>query len=65
MKALLTEKYENVAVELLEKIFHFINTQDQQFEAEYLEAAAFGYSEWIRNREYQDYGINKGGVLWS
>lgn len=65
MKALLMEKYENTAVELLEKVFHSINTQDQKFEAEYLAAAAFGYSEWIRNREYQDYGINKGGVLWS
>lgn len=65
MKALQTEKYENVAVDLLEKVFHSINTQDQQFKAKYIAAAVFGYSEWIRNREYQDYGINKGGVLWS
>lgn len=65
MKALLTEKYENEAVKLLENIFHSINTQDQTFEATYVATAAFGYSEWIRNREYQDYGINKGGVLWS
>lgn len=65
MKALLTEKYEHVAVELLEKIFHSISTQDQPLEAKYVAAASFAYSEWIRNREYQDYGINKGGVLWS
>lgn len=65
MKALLTEKYENIAEQLLEKIFYSINTQDQMFDAAYVAAAAFGYSEWIRSREYQDYGINKGGVLWS
>ncbi len=65
MKALQTEKYESVAVDLLEKVFHSINTQNQTFDAKYVAAAAFGYSEWIRNREYQDYGINKGGVLWS
>jgi hypothetical protein len=26
---------------------------------------ALFYSEAIRNREYQDYGRGKGGVLWS
>lgn len=65
MKALLTEKYENTAVKFLEKVFHSINTQGQKFETKYVAAATFAYSEWIRNREYQDYGINKGGVLWS
>lgn len=23
------------------------------------------YSEYIRNRDYQDYGCSNGGVLWS
>ena len=44
------------------------DVKDNSFEndsATTLAYKALYYSEVIRNREYQDYGRGKGGVLWS
>ena len=82
MKALITEKYENSVLGLLDIIedksgsgtecgCDKSGTADGEDEslgndsATTLAYKALYYSEVIRNREYQDYGRGKGGVLWS
>lgn len=60
MKALHTEKYEKTALELLAK------AEQKAEQMEVLDGALImAYAESLRNREYQDYGRTKGGVLWS
>lgn len=50
-----------------EKIFekatdkHVADKNSMSVSAAYITA----YSEYIRNRDYQDYGRSNGGVLWS
>lgn len=64
MKALHTEKYEAVALEVFEQV----NSMDISLDDEditFVAAYAMCYSESIKNREYQDYGRGKGGALWS
>lgn len=59
MKALLTEKYED-------KVTGLMSTISDPTSSMYTNAfKTMYYSEAIRNREYQDYGRGKGGVLWS
>ena len=82
MKALITEKYENDVLGLLDIIedksgsgtecgcdkAETADVKDKSFKndsATTLAYKALYYSEVIRNREYQDYGRGKGGVLWS
>lgn len=62
MKALNTEKYEFTVMPLAKEIQADIS---QIHDAATLSMAALVYSEMIRNREYQDYGRNRGGALWS
>lgn len=64
MKALHTEKYEGVVLGICDKVMSgeiFTEETDEVIVSE----AALVYSETVRNREYQDYGRNKGGALWS
>jgi len=65
MKALLTEKYEHIALNILAAALQTIEENDKTLASGELAAITFGYSEAIRNRAYQDYGRGKGGVLWS
>lgn len=60
MKALHTEKYEKTALEILTKA----ETKAQEC-TECDAALVMAYAESLRNRDYQDYGRAKGGVLWS
>ena len=59
MKAVLTEKYEGIVIGLMDSLYE---SADNTY---MLAMKAMYYSEAIRNREYQDYGRGKGGVLWS
>lgn len=68
MKALHTEKYEAKALAMLdEAVGPFLSgeTAIKEMGTEAVSALALAYSESIKNREYQDYGRNKGGILWS
>lgn len=59
MKAIQTEKYEHIVTDLADRLA-------EESDSTYMLAfKAMYYSELIRNREYQDYGRGKGGVLWS
>lgn len=68
MKALHTEKYETVALDVLDSAVNEYTQADNAFEkksAEEVSAFAICYAESLRQRAYQDYGRAKGGVLWS
>ncbi len=66
MKALQTEKYEYAADMLYNKMPEIASVSfDSADGATLVGACALVYSEAVRNREYQDYGRGKGGVLWS
>lgn len=68
MKALHTEKYEAKALELLDEAVEQLlddATASKDAGTKETAALALAYSESIKNREYQDYGRNKGGRLWS
>ena len=66
MKALQTEKYEYAADMLYNKMPEISSVSfDSADGATLVGACALVYSEAVRNREYQDYGRSKGGVLWS
>lgn len=66
MKALHTEKYEALAEDLYNKLPDIKSVDFANEDGATLAAAcAYVYSEAVRNREYQDYGRGKGGVLWS
>ena len=58
-----TEKYASKAEEIFEKATdkHVADKNSISVSAAYITA----YSEYIRNRDYQDYGRSNGGVLWS
>lgn len=60
MKALQTEKYEKAALEILARA-------EERAEQRAVPDGTLimAYAESLRNREYQDYGRTKGGVLWS
>ena len=63
MKLIQTEKYASKAEEIFEKATdkHVADKSGVAVSAAYITA----YSEYIRNRDYQDYGRSNGGVLWS
>lgn len=63
MKLIQTEKYAAKAEDIFEKATdkHVADKSDITGTASYVMA----YSEYIRNREYQDYGRINGGVLWN
>ena len=63
MKLIQTEKYASKAEEIFEKATdkHVADKSSVAVSAAYITA----YSEYIRNRDYQDYGRSNGGVLWS
>lgn len=66
MKVLQTEKYEYAADMLYNKMPEISSVSfDSADGATLVGACALVYSEAVRNREYQDYGRSKGGVLWS
>ena len=66
MKALITEKYEKAALDILEAA-EAKAQEDDAFGADtaYTAVLVTAYAESLRNREYQDYGRTKGGALWS
>lgn len=60
MKALQTEKYEKAALEILAR------AEERAEQGAVPDGTLImAYAESLRNREYQDYGRTKGGVLWS
>ena len=63
MKLIQTEKYASKAEEIFEKATdkHVADKSSVAVSAAYITV----YSEYIRNRDYQDYGRSNGGVLWS
>ncbi len=65
MKALHTEKYEDMALRVLKASLDNAMVEDKSEDAGYMAALAMSYSESLKNREYQDYGRGKGGALWS
>ncbi|MBO5459705.1 MAG: hypothetical protein J5981_05595 [Lachnospira sp.] len=60
MKALHTEKYEEAALNILAAA-----EEKAEKSGECSAQLIAAYAESLRNREYQDYGRTKGGVLWS
>lgn len=69
MKALHTEKYEAYGEEVLLDALNncaslFDKTADKESDTA-VTALIMAYAEGVRNRAYQDYGRNKGGILWS
>lgn len=65
MKALHTEKYEKIALKVLETAVSSAEAGEHREEIDYVTALAICYSESLKNRQYQDYGRGKGGALWS
>jgi rhamnogalacturonyl hydrolase YesR len=63
MKVLHTEKYESYATVVLENAMN--TTKDEMKDSTYASALMLAYAESLRNREYQDYGRGRGGVLWN
>lgn len=63
MKLIQTEKYAAKAEEIFGKATdkHTADKSSLAVSAAYITA----YSEYMRNRDYQDYGRSNGGVLWS
>lgn len=67
MKVLHTEKYEAKALAILDAAVSGLKTQTAA-DAPAVETAAalaLAYAESLKNRAYQEYGRNRGGVLWS
>lgn len=64
MKALHTEKYESAAVMIYEEEASKCKDLSSK-DIFYVGTFVAAYGEYIRNREYQDYGRGKGGALWS
>lgn len=63
MRVIQTEKYAGLAESIFEQATKTkVAAKDKVYETA---AYIFAYSEYIRNREYQDYGRNHGGVLWN
>lgn len=60
--AILTERHAAAAEKEAEKI---MKKADDSGQARMYAAAALTYAEGIRNRDYRDYGVKNGGVLWS
>ncbi len=65
MKALHTEKYEKIALKVLEAAESSVEAEEHKGDVCYITALAICYSESLKNRQYQDYGRGKGGALWS
>lgn len=65
MKALHTEKYEKIALKVLDTAVSSVEAGEHREEVDYVTALAICYSESLKNRQYQDYGRGKGGALWS
>ena len=66
MKALITEKNEKAALDILEAAEAKAQENDAfGADAAYTAVLVTAYAESLRNREYQDYGRTKGGALWS
>ena len=65
MKALHTEKYEQIALKVLETAIRDIESGEHRKDLDYITALSICYSESLKNRAYQDYGRGKGGALWS
>lgn len=65
MKALHTEKYEQIALKVLKTAISDDEAGEHREDVDYVTALAICYSESLKNRQYQDYGRGKGGVLWS
>lgn len=65
MKALHTERYEKIALKVLDTAISDIEAGEYREDVDYVTALAICYSESLKNREYQDYGRGKGGALWS
>ena len=57
MKAVLTENMKMQHLQYIEKYSDVSEKDAAEF--------ALCYSEAVRNRDYQDYGRNNGGRLWS
>ena len=65
MKALHTEKYENAQLETLNATISKAGNSFDSLDNDYITALVMAYGESLRNREYQDYGRDNGGVLWN
>lgn len=65
MKALHTEKYENAQLETLNATISKACNSFDSLDNDYITALVMAYGESLRNREYQDYGRDNGGVLWN
>ena len=64
MNVLLTEKHEAAVLGIYEnaaKNVADLKNKDMLYKGAFILA----YSEFIKNREYQEYGRNRGGVLWN
>ncbi len=65
MNALHTEKYEGLVIGLVDKLLEEHSKKCDDVNVYTLAFETMFYSEALRNRDYQDYGRGKGGVLWS
>lgn len=65
MKALHTEKYESAQTDVLSATINKACESFDTLDNDYITALVMAYGESLRNREYQDYGRNNGGVLWN
>jgi rhamnogalacturonyl hydrolase YesR len=65
MKALHTEKYEKAALDALYAVERKAEEDITKFDVTEVSVLIGAYAESLRNREYQDYGRTKGGVLWN
>lgn len=66
MKAIHTEKYENIVDAVVEDAITKINViDDETTKSGYVAALTLCMAEAVKNREYQDYGRTRGGVLWN
>ena len=66
MKAIHTEKYENIVDAIVEDAITKINViDDETTKSGYVAALTLCMAEAVKNREYQDYGRTRGGVLWN
>lgn len=68
MKALHTEKYEAGALSILDRAVTAVEKSSNALASKdvpFVSAFVLAYSERLKNRQYQDYGRGKGGVLWS
>jgi rhamnogalacturonyl hydrolase YesR len=65
MKALHTEKYEKAALDVLYAVERKAEEDITSFDVTEVSVLISAYAESLRNRDYQDYGRTKGGVLWN